>query len=260
MMKETLAKLIAAVLAAVTVGEAASAGGSPSPCPYDRQVAEHVAKLADTSSHVRLRAAEALGFLRAYRAEAALVARLADASAEVRRQAALSLGWCGGRTAVAPLLEQLEDADWLTRQAAHVALINLTGMEFPFNALAPDTEQRRQIQVWRDWWRQVPADRPPADVLALLAESIKINGQRARPEGSTRAWPRERGLRALGALGGQGATAAILATLGPAPARTPALRPMVRAGIRAVGRLREDAGRDWLISLLENPMWARHAA
>ena len=117
-MKETLAKLIAAVLAAVTVAEAATAGELPSSGPYDRQVAEHVAKLADASSHIRLRAAEALGFLRAYRAETALVAQLADPSAEVRRQAAMSLGWCGGRTSVAPLLEKLGDADWLTRQAA----------------------------------------------------------------------------------------------------------------------------------------------
>jgi HEAT repeat protein len=255
----TSARRIAVVLAAVMVAQAATAGGVPSAGPYDRQVAEHIARLADASAHVRLRAAEALGFLRAYRAEPALVAQLVDASAEVRRQAALSLGWCGGRTSVAPLLEKLDEADWLTRQAAHVALSNLTGQEFPFDGLAPASERQRQAQVWRDWWRQAPADRPPAEVMDLLA-GIEINGQRARPADPTLAWQRERGLRALGALGGQGATAAVIATLGSSPPSTPALRPMVRAGIRAVGRLREDAGRDWLIGLLANPMWARHAA
>ncbi|MCX6909796.1 MAG: discoidin domain-containing protein, partial [Verrucomicrobia bacterium] len=146
----------------------------PSLGPYDRQVAEHVAKLKDSSPHVRLRAAEALGFLRAYRAETSLLARLADASAEVRRQAAMSLGWCGGRAAVAPLLEKLDDADWLTRQAAHVALTNLTGMEFPFNALAPDAERQLQAKAWRDWWKKAPAGQPPADVLTLLA-GPKVN-------------------------------------------------------------------------------------
>ena len=91
-MKVTPAKLIAAVFAVVTVvvtvAEASVAGELPSSGPYDRQVAEQAAKLADASAHVRLRAA-------------------------VRRQAALSRGWCGGRTAVASLLTQLEDADWL---------------------------------------------------------------------------------------------------------------------------------------------------
>ena len=364
----------------------AAAAEQPAPAnPYDRQIAEHVALLNAPAPRVRQRAVEALGFLRAYDAEAALRARLGDASVEVRRQAALSLGWCGGRTAVAPLLAQFDDADWPTRQAAHVALVNLTGMEFPFNALATDGERQHQAQIWRDWWRQTPADRPPDDVLALLAEpppsahawqvtasstyrgppevlidgdlttgfwqtkgvplpqwcrldlgtpvevqqvtvyqyapgycmtdyevstsldgkqferavrrqehspvelvidfpprtarfvritsfgsekktypttfrEIEINGQRGQAEDTAAAWRRERGLRTLGTLGGRGATAAIIATLGAAPPTTPALRPMVRAGIRAAGRLREDAGRAWLIGLLENPMWARCAA
>ncbi|MBM3892332.1 MAG: hypothetical protein FJ388_24720, partial [Verrucomicrobia bacterium] len=358
---------------------------SAAPGPYERQIAEHTAKLGDVLPIVRARAAEALGFLRAYAAEAALMARLNDPAPEVRRQVVMSLGWCGGRASVAPLLEKLDDSDWLTRQAAHVALTNLTGMEFPFDALASDTERQRQAQVWRDWWRRAPADRPPADVLVLLGgaktdtfqwqvsasgvyrgplevlidgalepgywqtknvkppqwcqldlgvptevkqvtvhqygpgfcmtdyevsasldgktfervvrrkekspvelvvsfpprkarfvritsfdserklypttfREIEINGQRARPTDASQAWPRERALRALGALGGAGATTAIIATLGPAPATTPALRPMVRAGIRAIGRLGEPAGHDYLVSLLENPMWARCAA
>jgi HEAT repeat protein len=89
---------------------------------------------------------------------------------------------------------------------------------------------------------------------------IEINGQRAKPAEASRAWPRERGLRALGALGGRGATEAILRTLGPSLPQAPALRPMVRAGIRAAGRLREEAGCEWLIGLLDDPMWARCAS
>ena len=47
----------------------------------------------------------------------------------------MALAWCGGREAVAPLLVALDDRDWVTRQAAHVALTNLTGMEKPFDAV-----------------------------------------------------------------------------------------------------------------------------
>ena len=170
------------------------AQASAPPGPYDRQVAENVAKLADAAPAVRARAAEALGFLRAYRAEASLVARLTDSAPEVRRQTALSLAWCGGRASLAALLERLDDPDWLTRQAAHVALCNVTGLELPFNSLAPDSERQQQAQTWRAWWRQMPADRPPSEVLALLAGAVD----------SSLAWRRERAVRALGALGGHG--------------------------------------------------------
>lgn len=51
------------------------------------------------------------------------------------------------------------------RRAAQVALTNLTGMEFPLNSLAPANQRDAQVEVWRDWWAVVPADRPPDDVL-----------------------------------------------------------------------------------------------
>ena len=73
-------------------------------------------------------------------------------------------------------------------------------------------------------------------------------------------WRQERGLRALGALGGSGAGEAILEVLGPVPTTAGNYRPTVRAGIRALGRLRDEAGFRALIALLENPFWARHAA
>ena len=73
-------------------------------------------------------------------------------------------------------------------------------------------------------------------------------------------WRHERGLRALGTLGGERATQAVLECLGPVPPTAPGYRPMVRAGIRALGRLREEAGFQSLIKLLDNLMWARNAA
>ena len=136
--------------------------------PYDRQMAENVAKLGSDSADLRAAAAEALGFLRAYAAEQALLDRLGDPSTDCRRQVAMALAWCGSRKAVPPLLAALDDDDWFVRQAAQVSLTNLTGMEFPFNAHAPPPQRAARAKVWRDWWATVPGDRPPEEVLELL--------------------------------------------------------------------------------------------
>lgn len=365
-------------------------GGTPlaaEPGPFEQQVAENLAKLASDSATVRAGAVEAIGFLRAYRAEPQLIAALGDDASEVRRHAAMALAWCGGRSAIEPLLKALSDDDWLVRQAAHVSLGNLTGMDFDFDTTAPSATRAGQIEVWRNWWASVPADRPPREVLALLEGGRNLaGGQRVtasttykgppdvlvdgeigpaywqtkfvkppqwvcldlgrqmefgrvvvhqysdkfamtgyelavsndnkdfdvvtrqegktpaqlviefpkrkaryvritsfgsvnptypstfleievgdaprRPDGTvdSLAWRLERGVRALGVLGGQGATEAILDVLGDAPPTRTPLRPTVRNGIRALGRLRDEAGFHALVALLDDTMWARNAA
>ncbi|MBC8872831.1 MAG: HEAT repeat domain-containing protein [Planctomycetes bacterium] len=357
--------------------------------PYQRQVVQQLSLLDSDDASKRAGAAEAIGFLRAYSAEEALIERLGDQSADVRRQAAMALAWCGGRRAVVALLDALEDRDWLTRQATHVSLTNLTGMEFPFDSTAPTSQRAAQARRWREWWTAVPQNCPPEDVLALLQRpknlargrsvlasssykgppdlltdgrigpqywqtkdveypqwctidlgqpteiarvvvhqygptlvmteyqvatsldnqdyEIVSHGQSATPvelvidfaprvaryvrvvslrgrlathpttffeievyagseSDETKAasasieWRVERGLRALGALGGDGATEAIVECLGPEPPTAPHWRPTVRAGIRALGRLREPSGFETLVGLLDNTMWARCAA
>ena len=153
------------ILLAITLTALAA---DTTPCPYDRQVGEQVALLESGSAPERSGAAQALGFLRAHDAADALVVTLGDATPAVRREVAMSLGWCGGRDHVAPLLAALDDADWSTRQAAWVALTNLTAMEWPFDALADDKARNQQAKTWRQWWRNVPRDRPPNEVLDLL--------------------------------------------------------------------------------------------
>ncbi len=223
--------------------------GPPLQNPYRRQVAENLAKLGSDDAPTRAAGAETLGFLRAYSAEDGLLGRVDDPSVEVRRRAVLALAWCGGRKSVARLIEKLADADWTVRQAAEVALTNLTGMEFPLDGLASPRERASQTEVWRRWWASVPGDRPPREVLALVA-----------PAGVPIEWRLERGLRALGALGGRGATRSILDVLGPAPPTAEKFRPMVRAGIRSLGRLKDEAGYRALVHLLDNTTWARAAA
>ena len=383
-----------------------SLAGAGQPGPYERQVAQHLANLGAERPAARARAAEALGFLRAYAAESAVAERLGDDAPEVRRQAALALAWCGGRAAVPPLLAALGDPDWVTRQAAHVALTNLTGMELPFDAFAPEAARRAQAEAWRAWWAAVPPDAPPSDVLGLLAGhasrvtqpprpaapggavlvsstykgppetlrdgqlgpgfwqtknvpfpqwatadlgqprkiarvvvhqhgptfvmtdaelatsldgkdfepvtrrreptpvawevkfpprvaryvritshasrnptypttflEIEVDGDPApTPSASSpvtghasrvmseSAWRLERGLRALGVLGGRGASRAILAAIGPSPSPALHMQPAIRAGIRSLGRLREEEGFQALIALLDNLTYARNAA
>ena len=364
--------------------------GEPALGPYDAQVAENVAKLSADRPLVRAAGTEALGFLRAYSAEGQMLDLLDDPDIEVRRQTAMALAWCGGRTSVPRLLGSLDDEDWVVRQAAHVSLTNLTGMEFPFTSTASTSVRNTQAKAWRDWWATVVSDRPPKEVLDLLVGYENLAGGRSatasttyrgpadvlldgeigpdywqtknvKPpqwctvdldrtcrigrvvihqysasfvmteyelatsldnktfdvvkrekvrtpvelvvefpprevryvrvtsfgsvnpkypstffeieingagEGNTAKvefdepveWRFERGLRALGALGGQGATEAILDVLGESPPTASRFRPMVAAGIRSLGRLREEAGFQALLGLLENTMWARRAA
>ncbi|MBL7186465.1 MAG: HEAT repeat domain-containing protein [Phycisphaerae bacterium] len=355
--------------------------------PYARQVAEQMARLNSASEHARAGAAEALGFLRAYSAEKSLIDRLDDSSAAVRRQAAMALGWCGSRSAVGPLLDALDDADAITRQGAYVALTNLTGMELPYEAMAPGSQRAAQIRAWRRWWATVRPGRVPQEALQLLEGfrdrpiagsvtasstyrgpadvltdgligpgywqtknapfpqwcTLELGGPRTiskvtihqygarfvltdyelatsldnktfkaierrkgrtpvtlvrnfRPrlaryvrltsyasanptypttlfeiqvDGGTDAqtpsdesvtWRCERGLRALGALGGAGATEAIMRCMGPTPPAVAEYLPMVRAGIRSLGRLQDEAGFSYLLELLDNTYWARYAA
>ena len=131
--------------------------------PYDRQVAEQVGKLKASSARERSAAAEALGYLRAFSAAPALARAAGDELPAVRREAVMSLGWCGGKKDVKLLLDRLGDTDWTVRQGAWVALTNITGMEFEFDALAKSDVRTARIKVWRAWWAKFAAgqaDRP----------------------------------------------------------------------------------------------------
>jgi len=89
--------------------------------PYDRQVDAQIARLRADSPRLRAGAAEALGFLRAYRSADALVAALNDKATGVRREAAMALAWCGGWPAANDLRSALDEDDSV-RAAAAAAL------------------------------------------------------------------------------------------------------------------------------------------
>jgi HEAT repeat protein len=75
----------------------------------------------------------------------------------------------------------------------------------------------------------------------------------------------ERGLRALGSLGGEGSEAAVIAQLAPflkikGNVTNAEQKTLVQAGIRALGRLRSPQALPTLVQFLAKPQWARYAA
>ncbi len=170
-----VAPLVGGVLLGVApAGAAASAdahyvrAGFATP-PHFFYVHSQETRLHADSPAVRRRAAESLGFLRARTAAPALARALAeDPQAEVRREAVLALAWCGGRAELGALQAAMADPDWSVRQSAWVALCNLTGMEFPYDALATENARREQAATWRTFLDTIPAAGAPAAVLDLL--------------------------------------------------------------------------------------------
>jgi hypothetical protein len=219
--------------------------------PYSLQIREQIEKLNSSQANVRAAAAEALGFLRAYRAADALAESLNDNSAKVRREAAMSLAWCGAQKHIGFLLDILDDEDWVVRQAAWVALNNLTGMQFPYDALAAPDERAEQITRWRGWWSSVSEGRAPMDVIHLAASDD--------PESQLRA------VRALGAFGGEDAAEMLLKLIEPYRGTVyesirPIERTMIQATMRSLARLREPRALPILIEFLNGAGWARYAA
>ncbi len=378
------------ILGAMTPATLAFAG------PFESQVSENIAGLKSPETHIRYRSAERLGYLRSDAAEQALLDVLGDDAAEVRRAAAMALGWCGTRASLGPLAMALDDRDWTVRQAAHVSLTNMTGMEFAFDALGEGDDRRKQAEHWRQWLAAIPRDAAPPKILDFLegemveidydvqlssvykgsaealfdgqlrpgywqtknvktpqwvlvdmvrpriidhvivhqhserfvmagwevavsadgetyktvgedrngASPVRIEVQFPRqsvryvrvtsfggvnptypttlteleilapgeppaelsqesppnPDMARFLWQRERALRALGVFAPPGASQRIITALRPARTNTAAHSPMVQAGLRALGRLRQPEGFDYLVEQLENTDWARYAA
>jgi HEAT repeat protein len=91
---------------------------------------------------------------------------------------------------------------------------------------------------------------------------IEANGGdvRAIRDAKSVAWRHLRGVRALGSLGGASAAELILKRIGDPPASGEMQRETVIAAIRSLGRLADESSFQFLLRLLDNPLWARNAA
>ena len=219
--------------------------------PYQCQMDEQLAILTTANASRRCVALRNLGQMRAYAAADRMAACLSDPVADVRREAALSLARTGQRRHLESLLQVLEDNDWSVRQAACIALVNLTGQELPFDGLA-DTETRASQ---REAWRQRIAALTAAMVSRDFVACVTSNG----------AWlAKERLARALGAVGEPGTAVPPLVQAVKVYEKLSSNdrdeRLYLQACIRALGRLGGDEARQSLIALLAHPQWAVYAA
>ncbi|MBT3198394.1 MAG: HEAT repeat domain-containing protein, partial [Phycisphaerales bacterium] len=231
--------------------------------PYDAQVDANLKMMKAAKEPRRIRAIEALGYLRAYRCAGEVARLMSDKSVGVRRQAAETLAWIGGRAEIPVLLAAFGDLDWVVRQGACAALQNITAMELPLDALADKETQRKQIAAWRQWARSLRPGLLPAELVKLAASDDYEDRLRA--------------VRAAGSLGGAGASKLVAKTLrasepdktaarnlvnvfAPAASRNQTPFTIMQAGLRSLGRLRQPEGLPVLGEYLGKIQFTRYAA
>ncbi|MEZ5975242.1 MAG: HEAT repeat domain-containing protein [Planctomycetota bacterium] len=83
-----------------------------------------------------------------------LLPLLSDPDSLVRVATARILAEHNFRLAVPGLIDCLEHADLAVRDGALTALRSITGRQFGFRAEGRETERRRPLQAWRDWWAE----------------------------------------------------------------------------------------------------------
>jgi HEAT repeat protein len=218
--------------------------------PYSLHVRQTCNETHATNSDTRCVAYHNLGLLRSWSSADTLAKGLSDTSPQARRSAAASLGICGGRAHLPCLFKALSDQDAWVRQAAHVALENLTGKRVAFNAFAPADTPEAQKEGWENVLTSI--EQGKADYTCVTQPTSSF-------------WERERAARALGAVG----------TVKDLPLLLEALRiyetkkqPMwsdpetlfVQAALRSLGRLGGSEAEETLIRFLGIKEWSCYAA
>ncbi|MBC8871482.1 MAG: hypothetical protein H8E44_18825 [Planctomycetes bacterium] len=95
----------------------------------------------------------------------------------------------------------------------------------------------------------------PGETPAELSQEVP-----ADPDLALFLWRRERAFRALSVFAPPDASQRIITALRPARTYSASHSPMVQAGLRALGRLRQPEGCEYLTEQLDNTDWARYAA
>ena len=141
-----------------------TAAPAPAGAPVEPQVAAWRAllpDLANANSGLRWQAVDGLGQSGDPETIPHLLPMLKDADVFVRMAAARVLGNLNSDPAVlvfdpsvAALIDALEDADSPVREAALVALHQITGRDFQFDPQGNEGDRTRKLKSIRDWWKR----------------------------------------------------------------------------------------------------------
>ncbi|MDA0947551.1 MAG: HEAT repeat domain-containing protein [Planctomycetota bacterium] len=140
-------------LAPVAPAGAPAGGGTPEPSPgADWQ--RFVGDLTDPNPGLRLDAVYALGDSKDAAVVPHLEGMLEDGDLFVRMATCRVLMELGARSAVPGLINALGDEQSAVREAAMVALRELTGRNFRFDPVSPQAERAKRQADWRAWWNR----------------------------------------------------------------------------------------------------------
>lgn len=113
-----------------------------------------VAELASEDAAVRLQAAYDLGETGDLAVVPHLLPMLTDPDVFVRMVTAQALDSLQARLAVPALIDRLGDDTITVREAALIALRNITGQRFGYEPDARQADRDRKVDQWRTWWRR----------------------------------------------------------------------------------------------------------
>lgn len=83
-----------------------------------------------------------------------LLPMLHDSDTFVRMVAARIFGDAKTVDAVGALIDALEDVEPSVREAALVALRNITARDHGFDPLGSEADRSKKVKAWRDWWKK----------------------------------------------------------------------------------------------------------
>ncbi len=144
----------ASIAAVPAAGPAASDGAAaPKVEALPDKLGKRVEELAADNAGTRWEAVDELLRSGDKRVVPYILPRLSDSDPFVRRLVAEGLPKVADVEVCGALIEALADRESIVREAAHKALLALSGQRFPFDPEGSDTARGAQVEKWKSWWK-----------------------------------------------------------------------------------------------------------